>query len=93
VTLLDSMRPRDLQMSIQSRVSMPINENEEHKLRDLTRVMTEGLADKEPLIFMVISCLINMVYKSNIPQHLLSYSRKPGVLGQPLNTNFHMEWQ
>jgi hypothetical protein len=62
-------------------------------MRNLTGVMAECPTNKESLIFMAMGCLIYMVNECNIPYNLFSNFKKSGMLGQPFNTDFHMERQ
>jgi hypothetical protein len=79
VPFLNITRSGEMQLDVETRVTMPISESKVNQLRDLARVVTESLADKETLIYSTASSLINIMYYSSIAYYLVSNLLEPSV--------------
>jgi hypothetical protein len=82
--------PGEVQLGFNVRVTKPVSQGKIHNLRELTGILTESPADKEPHICSAPSGLINMVYNRIISYHFFYNVLEPGMVREPLDTELHV---
>jgi hypothetical protein len=90
MTLLHGVRPRELNLDIKSRVSVPVSQSQVNKLRNLVGVVAEHPTDKVPLIFSASCSLIYVIDDRPISKDLLCKLLELGMLRQTFDIELNM---